>query len=47
MLFLLGILVTLSLLIFPRFVMFRDRHTTHLGWMSERWLMEYRASNLT
>ena len=40
-------LVMLSILIFPRLSMFRDRHTAHLGWMSERWLHEFRASQLT
>jgi hypothetical protein len=47
MLLLLGILLTLSILIFPRLVMFRNRHDSHLGSMSERWLHEFRASHLT
>jgi len=47
MVLLLGILVTLSILVFQRLVMFRNRHDSHLGWMSERWLHEFRASRLT
>jgi len=47
MLLILGILVTLSILIFQRLVMFRNRHDSQLGWMSERWLHEFRASHLT
>jgi hypothetical protein len=47
MLLLLGILIAFSILIFPRLVMFRDRHNAQLGWMSERWLHEFRASQLT
>jgi len=47
MLLLLGILAMLSILILPRLVMFRHRHHAQLGWMSERWLHEFRASQLT
>jgi hypothetical protein len=47
MLILFGILITLGILIFPRLLALRDRHARHLGWMSERWLHEFRASNLT
>jgi len=47
MLILLGIFVTLAIFLFPRVLALRDRNPAQLGWMSERWLMEYRASHLT
>lgn len=46
MLILFGVLITLAIFIFPSLRMFRDRQGAQLGWMSERWLLEFRASQL-
>jgi hypothetical protein len=47
MLVLFGILVLCGIVMLPRVLLFGDRYGTHLGWMSERWLAEYRASHET
>ena len=44
MLVLLGILFLFAIVVVQRVLAFRDRHATHFGWMSERWIAEYRAS---
>jgi len=44
MLFILGCLLLLGFLIVRQLRSFQDRRTPHFGWMSERWIAEYRAS---
>ena len=47
MLILFGVLITLAILIVSRLRGFGDRHGAQLGRMSERWVLEFRASHLT
>ena len=41
----LGIVVLVALVIIPRMRVARGVNAADLGWMSERWLAEYRASH--
>jgi len=42
--FILGIVVLVALVIIPKMRVARGVNAADLGWMSERWLAEYRAS---
>jgi len=44
--FILGIVVLVTLVVIPRVRVARGVGTADLGWMSERWLAEYRAHSM-
>ncbi len=44
MLVILGIVALTVVLILTRVLRFVNQRETHLGWVSERWIAEYRAS---
>jgi hypothetical protein len=45
MLALLAILVLIAAVVAPRLLVFQRRRAREFGWMSERWVAEYRASH--
>jgi hypothetical protein len=47
MLLIFGLLITAAVLILTGSRVPRRPDSTRLGWMSQRWLNEYRASHLT
>jgi len=44
--FILGIVVLVALVVIPRVRVARGVSAADLGWMSERWLAEYRAHSM-
>jgi len=45
MLFIVGVIVLVAAVVIPRMRVPGGEDATHLGWMSERWLAEHRASH--
>jgi hypothetical protein len=45
MLFIVGVIVLVAAVVIPRMRVPGGENATHLGWMSERWLAEHRASH--
>jgi hypothetical protein len=43
MLIVLAVLLLLTFMVASRIRLFRVQRATHFGWMSERWIAEYRA----